>query len=335
MIEANLTATHMQNAQESVIWQRLENLPKLPGLFTHSFFKQGHTSDLLVERLKRESSVIPRLGFTLNGIRVDLKQVESYAKLCSYYYDHQHLPICYPHLLAFRLQLKLMNAKAFPLPVMGLVHTKNTIEQHQPIPCNSQLNLEVYIADEQLTEKGLSFDIVSKISVNNQLHWQGTSQYLYRKPEWGKLLSGELTQKTDQTSATKNPSLPCFRYEQPWVLKNQMGRQYARVSGDANPIHLHPLSAKLFGFNNAIAHGMFLKAKATASLQPLFNEHPIKVTTEFKQPTPLPSCPQLNYQWQHGSHIDQYHSNAALEFALINKPASKLHMTGRIQCLGL
>ena len=45
------------------------------------------------------------------------------------------------------------------------------------------------------------------------------------------------------------------------------GRRYAGVSGDVNPIHLHPLTARAFGFPRAIAHGMWTAARALAALE--------------------------------------------------------------------
>ena len=39
------------------------------------------------------------------------------------------------------------------------------------------------------------------------------------------------------------------------------------MSGDINPIHMHPLSARLFGFPKPIAHGMWLKARCLAALE--------------------------------------------------------------------
>src|ERR1700723_2765123 len=45
------------------------------------------------------------------------------------------------------------------------------------------------------------------------------------------------------------------------------GRRYGSVSGDLNPIHIHPLTARLFGFPSAIAHGMWTKARSLAALE--------------------------------------------------------------------
>ena len=49
-------------------------------------------------------------------------------------------------------------------------------------------------------------------------------------------------------------------------LAKDLGRRYAAISGDYNPIHLGALSAKLFGFKQAIAHGMWSKARCLAAL---------------------------------------------------------------------
>ena len=46
-----------------------------------------------------------------------------------------------------------------------------------------------------------------------------------------------------------------------------IGRRYGAVSGDRNPIHLYPLTARLFGFRRAIAHGMWTKARCLAALE--------------------------------------------------------------------
>ena len=65
------------------------------------------------------------------------------------------------------------------------------------------------------------------------------------------------------------------------------GRRYAAVSGDHNPIHLYPLTAKALGFPRQIAHGMWTKARGLAALE---NRLPDAVSVEvaFKKPILLP-----------------------------------------------
>ena len=73
-----------------------------------------------------------------------------------------------------------------------------------------------------------------------------------------------------------------------WSLPGDLGRRYGSVSGDLNPIHVHPLSARLFGFPSAIAHGMWTAARCLAALQPRL---PAAFTVEvaFRKPILLPA----------------------------------------------
>ncbi|MDX3161552.1 MaoC/PaaZ C-terminal domain-containing protein, partial [Streptomyces scabiei] len=70
-----------------------------------------------------------------------------------------------------------------------------------------------------------------------------------------------------------------------WRWGGDVGRRYGAVSGDRNPIHLHPLGARLFGFPRAIAHGMWTVARCLA-------EHgtppATRVRAEFRAPVSLP-----------------------------------------------
>ncbi|WP_327344063.1 MaoC/PaaZ C-terminal domain-containing protein [Streptomyces europaeiscabiei] len=72
-----------------------------------------------------------------------------------------------------------------------------------------------------------------------------------------------------------------------WRLAGDVGRRYGAVSGDRNPIHLHPLGARLFGFPRPIAHGMWTVARCLA-------EHGTPPATlvraEFRAPVPLPGA---------------------------------------------
>ena len=72
-----------------------------------------------------------------------------------------------------------------------------------------------------------------------------------------------------------------------WRVPGDIGRRYGGVSGDLNPIHLHPLSARLFGFPRAIAHGMWTKARAVAAMEAKLPEA-FAVDVGFRKPLLLP-----------------------------------------------
>jgi acyl dehydratase len=106
-----------------------------------------------------------------------------------------------------------------------------------------------------------------------------------------------------------------------WKVDSNIGRRYARVSGDFNFIHLHKLSAILFGFNNAIAHGMWSKARVIASLESQLPEGPFKVDIKFKLPIFLPAKIQLQ---------SKINKNDEVEFQLMDSTGEKPHLTGKI-----
>jgi acyl dehydratase len=55
-----------------------------------------------------------------------------------------------------------------------------------------------------------------------------------------------------------------------------------------NPIHMHALSAKLFGFPSAIAHGMWTKARCLAALEGRLPDA-FSVEASFRRPIVLPA----------------------------------------------
>ena len=73
-----------------------------------------------------------------------------------------------------------------------------------------------------------------------------------------------------------------------WRLGGDLGRRYAGVSGDRNPIHMHSLTARPLGFPGAIAHGMWTKARALAQLGSELPDS-FEVEVRFRKPILLPA----------------------------------------------
>jgi acyl dehydratase len=92
------------------------------------------------------------------------------------------------------------------------------------------------------------------------------------------------------------------------------------VSGDRNPIHLHGLTARLFGQPRPIAHGMWLKARCLAALE---GRVPEAATTSvrFKLPVPLGSTVAFTSQ----------ETAAGREFELRAARDGRPHLTGTVE----
>jgi len=298
-------------------------------LFSKAAISRGQNLNSILDNTESKQTVIPKLSLHLKNIKPDYKKVKLYAKVCGFKFEGQDLPITYPHVLAFNLHLKLMTHKRFPLPVMGLVHIRNTITAHRSILMNELLDLHVFIGESRVTNKGLEFDIHSKVSINKETAWESitTNLYIIKKV-------ANKTIKTAKNTLRQYETQSSLRYHQQWSLPENLGRKYARASGDANPIHLHTLLAKAFGFKHAITHGMWLKAHTIASLDPIIKDKSaVTISVEFKQPTPLNSEVRMNYQEKtkliskppNGSS-----SNETINFDIRSLDAHKLHMTGSI-----
>ena len=103
-----------------------------------------------------------------------------------------------------------------------------------------------------------------------------------------------------------------------WQLPADLGRQYAGVSGDHNPIHLYPLTAKAFGFPRHIAHGMWSKARCVAAMSNRLADS-ARVEVEFKKPIFLPGKVAF------GSRV----VDDGLDFSLTKPGDGAPHLVGR------
>jgi len=56
-----------------------------------------------------------------------------------------------------------------------------------------------------------------------------------------------------------------------------IGLQYARVTGDYNPHHLYPWTARLVGYSNAMAHGMWTLQRALQCVKGRPTHHELSV----------------------------------------------------------
>ncbi len=221
---------------------------------------------------------IPAIELRLEGVRSDPERVAAYAKVCGFTLG-THLPPTYPHILAFPLHMAVMADGGFPFGAVGLVHIENTIVQHRPIGPGEELAIAVRPTGLSPHRSGQAFSLITTISAGGEVVWEETSTMLRRgrgsseAPEPQRLAGAELEGQAGAAS---------------WRLPGDLGRRYAAVSGDRNPIHMHALSAKAFGFPRAIVHGMWSKARCLAALQGRLPDA-FEAQVRFRAPVLLPS----------------------------------------------
>ena len=246
-------------------WHTLNREPSLSGLYVRA-----------ATRRKITGITLPDSGLRC-WINVDPEHLADYRKVCGFA-ENGLLPPTYPHILAFALQMQLLTAKEFPFPLLGLIHLSNRIRIFRPMGGVNRVRVSVQVQNLQPHEKGATFDLVT--TLNDQLGalWEAESQMLCR----GVKLEGEPVE--DVLASTLEMSEVAR-----WKAPSDIGRQYAKVSGDYNPIHLSAASARLFGFPTAIAHGLWNKARTLAALGDHLPKANLEIAVHFRKPVRLPS----------------------------------------------
>lgn len=253
--------------------------------------------------------VLPKERLVRSAAQLSAADIEAYGRACGFRRE-QGVPLSYPHVLAFPLHLMLLTRPSFPYPASGMVHLANRIRQHQRLHPGQALRLEVYSERWVAHPKGQALSIATRAYGADTLVWESDSLYLRRdvKDPVGEPWDDVLPLREDGLLRTQR-----------WVLPADLGRRFAKVSGDFNPIHTSLIGAKLFGFRRAIAHGMWTLGRALAAQQPPGGLDQAEAHCDFKLPIFLPGQVAL---WSHPV------TGPRREFEVRNFAGDKPHMRG-------
>ncbi|MEU8706060.1 MaoC/PaaZ C-terminal domain-containing protein [Streptomyces sp. NPDC048565] len=232
------------------------------------------------KRAGRPGATLPTGREVLPAGRIAPGPLAAYNRICGFA-ESGALPLTYPHVLGFPLAMRLMTGRAFPLPVLGLVHTWIEITGHRPLRPTDELGITVYADELTPHRRGTEVTVVTEARIAGELVWESRSGYLSRH---------ETGAQADAPSSPPPQELPAVAE---WRLPADLGRRYGAASGDRNPIHLHPVTARLFGFPRHIAHGMWTVARCLAETgngsEAAGQGRISSVRADFKAPVLLPS----------------------------------------------
>ena len=286
-----------KSSPESLQNMVFEHLPSVPMLLSMAAFQSASF---------RPGDKLPGLTSEVSSVVIDPDHVQHYRQVCGFA-QSQCVPETYLQMLAFPLLLKLMVHDDFPVKVIGLVHLRNQITVHKPMDLAQQFRMLASVGDSRVVSAGLEWDIDTKVTIDGELLWSSTSVFLHRY-------------KTDvprqRVISTSHSGTPEY-----WPVNADIGRRYSRVSGDYNPIHLSDITAKMFGFKHAIAHGMWTKARCVAALHENLPSGPYCIDVEFQRPLFLPS----------GVMFFQHMESDLRHFSVFNQQTGHAHLRGQIR----
>lgn len=245
---------------------------------------------------------LPDLRLRTTSVSVDPAHLAAYDEVCGFV-RRDTLPLTYPHLLGLPLSMQLMSDPSFPHVAVGQVHLANSITSHRELRVDERFDVTVGAVNQRPHPKGVVYDMVTEVAVDGEVVWEEASTYLRpgrRHPD-----APAIVGPADVTAGSIT-----------WRLPADLGRRYAAVSGDRNPIHLTALTAKAFGFKQQIAHGMWSMARCVAAVESRLAPA-TRLDVVFKKPIFLPATVAL------GTVVDDDHVGFSL-----SRPDGGVHLSG-------
>ena len=282
-----------------------ETLPSLGAFYRQALFSRK-------PGLKAGES-IPEIRASVSPLIPDPEHVALYRRVCGLRDDGQ-LPLCYPHVLAAPLHFAILMSKPFPFKALGLVHVSNQVVAYRPIAAGETLEINTWVAGQRDAPRGLLFDLKTRIQVNGETVWESISTII--RIDASKKRGPRKPRELPKPGMEAAPSRTAV-----WRIAEDTGRRYARPSGDFNPIHLYPLSAKLFGFKRAIAHGMWSLARCLGECESELPSEPVLLDVSFKRPIFLPNRVLFA----------SFTEDKGVRFGLHSQEGAKPHLLGSVR----
>ncbi|MFU8821077.1 MAG: MaoC family dehydratase [Gammaproteobacteria bacterium] len=247
-----------------------------------------------------------RIEAEAGALFADPARLAAYREVCELP-DNEDLPLTYPHILAGGVHMGMLLHPDFPIRMVGVVHLANEIELFQRLPADARLALDCRLESGRTKPRGDEFRLVTEALWNDQLAWRETTSILAPAPS-----------RPNRRAPLELPALPPPLSD--WAVPADMGRRYARVSGDWNPIHLAAVVARPFGFPGAIAHGMWTVARCLGRLMDGPPGPGARLEVRFLKPLLLPG--------HVGLHAGPASESGDREFWLASSDTSTPHLKG-------
>lgn len=226
---------------------------------------------------------VPRVSRKTLDVCINADWLAGYRDIVDVVGAPRVLPPLALQLAAAPLHLAILADPRFPLRAMGLVHVGQRIEQIGRLPVQGVYRLEARTGPAQTVRQGSRFELITEARIEGRLVWRSAIVALARHQ----------SEATESAYAPLSTLIPPGEPEV-WTRASlvdapeDLGRRYAAIAGDWNPIHQRAWLARPFGFPRAIVHGTWTLARALAAAG-WPRQEAFSLRAQFRKPVYLPS----------------------------------------------
>jgi hypothetical protein len=203
----------------------------------------------------RKAPPFPALCARWRGTRPDPSRLAQFLRLTGLGVK-RGLPILYPQVFTFPLQMVILTHPASPLPIWKVLQIRNHLLQHRAIPADAALDAEAAVTGQRILERGLELDLHVGVRADGGLAWEGLTTYYYR---------GRFGAPGPSSPLAEAPAGARTEVAR-WRTDRGGGLRFSGLSGDYNGIHYWGAYARLFGFRGAFHHPHALSGQCLARM---------------------------------------------------------------------
>lgn len=196
---------------------------------------------------KPRQPVLPELTLRLASMAARPADLQAYGELTG-----QHagpaLPLAWPQVWGFRLQMALLTDRLFPLPIWSALQVRNRLLQHERLAADEPYAIAVRPRALRRLDKGIEVDLHCTLHDREQhLVWESLSTFYWR---------GRTGAQLDAVSPrAASPVLDAAAaVAAQWRSGQGSGWRFGALTGDYNGLHWSDRYARAFGFPRAFHH---------------------------------------------------------------------------------
>jgi len=197
----------------------------------------------------------PPIRMVWKNVRVGRRELSSFLRFTGLR-PGEGMPLLFPHVFGFRLQMALLTHPAFPMPIWGALQIRNHLLQHRPILADDGLELETRVAGQRILEKGAEVDLYTAVRSEDALAWESLTTFYYR---------GRFGEQGAPSPLARPPEFTGEEVAR-WRATGGSGWRFGDLTGDFNGIHWSSWYARAFGFRRAFHHPQRVLGQCLARL---------------------------------------------------------------------